>query len=416
MKPLESTCLSFVCMFLLSITAPVASPVGGSLSERISLENPSWSDDFRAAHENSADNFAFNENIDNTENFSPPDSFTQLENLPPPSDNSDPPSWPPLQPWTGEGWSYRRPITITNTAQALTNYQVLVTLDTASLISAGKMQPGGLDIRFVVDNSTIPHWVESGMNTASTKIWMRVPSIPVGSSTIYIYYGNPSATSAENGTATFIYFNDFELETTGTPPAGWTSGEYPTSAAVSEELPFTGLKSLRLVRKTGESGGIWIDLALPTGFEIFLKARANAARISRFGPAAWYGAFSGWPVRMPMFDYTFSPNREMTTRVDWGSPVHTGHSFTPGQWHRLNLRYTGERILLNMDEGTPFSIALPSRNFSGIALHMDWAGADPLFVDELVVRKYAEPEPLVEVGAEEADTMPPVSSVNPIEP
>ncbi|MGC9132733.1 MAG: hypothetical protein ACP5HJ_03840, partial [Candidatus Micrarchaeia archaeon] len=38
------------------------------------------------------------------------------------------------------GWSYRRPITISNTqnSNTLSDYQVLVTLDTASLISASK--------------------------------------------------------------------------------------------------------------------------------------------------------------------------------------------------------------------------------------------------------------------------------------
>ncbi|MEM5832485.1 MAG: hypothetical protein QXT38_04240, partial [Candidatus Aenigmatarchaeota archaeon] len=45
-------------------------------------------------------------------------------------------------------WMYRRPITISNSGSALTDYQVLVTLDTASLISSGKMRSDCGDIRF----------------------------------------------------------------------------------------------------------------------------------------------------------------------------------------------------------------------------------------------------------------------------
>jgi hypothetical protein len=102
---------------------------------------------------------------------------------------------------------YRKPITISNSAGALTDYQVLVTLDTASLITAGKMRSDCGDIRFTDSDGTtlLNYWLESGCNTASTRIWVKVPSIPASSTkTIYVYYGNPSATSASSVQNTFI--------------------------------------------------------------------------------------------------------------------------------------------------------------------------------------------------------------------
>jgi hypothetical protein len=54
------------------------------------------------------------------------------------------------------------------------------------------------DIRFTdSDGQTqLNYWIESGCNTSSTKIWVKVPSIPANSTkTIYVYYGNSSATS-----------------------------------------------------------------------------------------------------------------------------------------------------------------------------------------------------------------------------
>jgi len=111
------------------------------------------------------------------------------------------------------GWSYRIPITITEqSGNVLTDYQVLVTLDTASLISAGKMRSDCGDVRFTDSDGTtlLNYWLEGGCNSTNTKIWVKVPNIPANSSKIiYVYYGNPSATSASNGDATFDFFDDF---------------------------------------------------------------------------------------------------------------------------------------------------------------------------------------------------------------
>jgi hypothetical protein len=110
------------------------------------------------------------------------------------------------------GFKYRKPITITNSGSSdLTNYQISITLDTASLISAGKMRSDCDDIRFVDSDrvTNLNYWIESGCNTASTKIWVKVPSIPRGSKIIYVYYGKPDAVSESNGDATFDFFDDF---------------------------------------------------------------------------------------------------------------------------------------------------------------------------------------------------------------
>ena len=133
-------------------------------------------------------------------------------------------------------WGYRKPITIDNSrnANTLTDYQVLVTLDTRSLISQGKMRSDCGDIRFTdSDGSTLlSYWIESGCNSANTKIWVKVPNIPASSTkTIYVYYGNPSATSLSNGINTFLAF-DLRFEG---PFGGRTSGvSFHTCALLSD--------------------------------------------------------------------------------------------------------------------------------------------------------------------------------------
>jgi len=107
------------------------------------------------------------------------------------------------------GWRYRRPITIDNTQNSndLTDYQISVTVDTASLIQQGKMQADGDDIRFTDTDGTtlLPYWLEGPINDANTKIWVKVPSIPAqGTKVIYFYYGNPTASSESSIADTFI--------------------------------------------------------------------------------------------------------------------------------------------------------------------------------------------------------------------
>jgi hypothetical protein len=47
------------------------------------------------------------------------------------------------------GWLYNQPISITNpNLQNAVNYQMQLTINTQSLISAGQMSPSGNDIRF----------------------------------------------------------------------------------------------------------------------------------------------------------------------------------------------------------------------------------------------------------------------------
>jgi Domain of unknown function (DUF2341) len=109
-------------------------------------------------------------------------------------------------------WQYRTPITVTNLgATALTDYQVSITVNTQALVTAGKMQASGNDIRFTDANCTnLPYWIESGMNTTTTIIWIKVNSIPVGpAATVNMYYGNAVAGAATDGNSTFMLFDDF---------------------------------------------------------------------------------------------------------------------------------------------------------------------------------------------------------------
>jgi len=101
------------------------------------------------------------------------------------------------------GWSFRLPITVSSSSD-LFSYQVLVTIDTASLISAGKMRSDCGDIRFTQSDGTskLNYWIESGCNSGATRIWVKTDLIS-GNNLIYMYYGNEYATPESSLSTTF---------------------------------------------------------------------------------------------------------------------------------------------------------------------------------------------------------------------
>ncbi|RJP48718.1 MAG: DUF2341 domain-containing protein [Anaerolineaceae bacterium] len=117
------------------------------------------------------------------------------------------------------GWTYRKPIVITNTDVLLTNYQYFTEMNTAALVAAGKLRADCGDIRFTgADGTTIlPHTLDWGANSATTRLTVKVPSIPAGESTIYLYYGNPSVAhdNTTDGDLVWEWFDDRILWTGG---------------------------------------------------------------------------------------------------------------------------------------------------------------------------------------------------------
>ncbi|PIV52747.1 MAG: hypothetical protein COS17_07525, partial [Elusimicrobia bacterium CG02_land_8_20_14_3_00_37_13] len=77
------------------------------------------------------------------------------------------------------------------------------------------------DMRFTDDTSArneLPYWIEDGIYSTTTIVWVRVPYIPPNQD-IYIYmcYGNTSAVTSSNIGGTFIYGEDFD-----SGAEGWT--------------------------------------------------------------------------------------------------------------------------------------------------------------------------------------------------
>jgi hypothetical protein len=305
--------------------------------------------------------------------------------------------------------SYRIPVTIDNTQNSnnLTDYQICITLDTASLISAGKMRSDCGDIRFIDSDGVtmLNYWIESGINTTSTKIWVKIPFIPANSTkTIYLYYGNPDETSLSDGNKTFLLYNDFESGTlegwniyngggTGTGGVVLLDGRYQlrlyapnTLNRVQANKAFSSSNAgyaIEVLFKTGSTVGDGILVGFSDG-SLNVPSEDHPKNgylyaIARDGNAA--------DVIEKMYNNAFN---RLVSRLN---------SLSPNTYYRAAFAWFGNSLyaffnnqLVLTATDTTFS------SFSYIFLGVSYYDK---YFDWVAVRKYTFPEPTVSLGNEE---------------
>ncbi len=104
---------------------------------------------------------------------------------------------PPQAAWFDDNYAYRQRISFTHNADISSDRRVSVSLDTATLITASKMQSTCKDTRFTDINGKLLRYQLTGTcNNAATTYDVVFPIIVNGSNTGYVYYGNPAAGSA----------------------------------------------------------------------------------------------------------------------------------------------------------------------------------------------------------------------------
>ncbi len=102
-------------------------------------------------------------------------------------------------------WAKKGTITIFNPGEERTDYQVRLVIPQ----DVG-MQSDFDDLRLAdAWGNALPYWLET-YDAELAIVWVRVPRIPSGTTRLDMYYGNTTVSSASNGDATFVLFDDFE--------------------------------------------------------------------------------------------------------------------------------------------------------------------------------------------------------------
>ncbi|MEM0458957.1 MAG: DUF2341 domain-containing protein, partial [Thermofilaceae archaeon] len=303
------------------------------------------------------------------------------------------------------GWLYRKQHVINPASGAGSNYTVSITVNYgdgtdsgADVYLGGKCRSDFGDIRFTASDGVTPldYWMEKKVDGVYARFWVRIPndlsSSPV---TIYIYYGNPDATYAGNGTRVFLFFDDFE---TG-DLSRWT-GFLGNPSIVADEA---GNKVLQLrsgssvVKNIGHSDAclhfklrvLKVEYLSSTGTSSFhAHLRSQDSNLANSYSAYIYYSYTyGTTPRIYIYRYTSS-----------GSLLLAG---TAAGSYAFNATYSNyfcasgsalRALLLN----GPAVSATDSAFLSGsyIALRVSGVYVDDVYwVDDVFLRKYVEPEP-----------------------
>lgn len=295
-------------------------------------------------------------------------------------------------------WRYRAPVVLTNAGSSeLTDYQILVTLDTTSLIAVGKLREDAGDLRFTdSDGETqLPYWIESGVGTSLTRVWIRVPLVPIGETEIYMCYGNPSAESASDGEATFEFFDDFNdgvidsdkwnkygpvdsyfTESDGSLNynGGWPGSYYSVYPYSKNSFgrPFVYEYSFRI---TGSSASYW-------GLTVVKDPSYNSAFTCS---GKLYELHAG---------YLYYPG---------GYVGHSGWSVNTDYWLSWIVKKEGTDIYRSTDGGETWSyfVGTTESDLTPLQIAPLVSGDKSSMVDDVRVRKFASPEPTTSIGTEE---------------
>ncbi len=313
--------------------------------------------------------------------------------------------------WFNENFGYRQIVAITNAGSAQTDFQVAVTLDTATLITAGKMQSNCNDIRITDTNGRLlPYWIETGTtgaggkacNASTTQVWTKIPSIPTSGQTLYLYYGNPQASSYSDGNKVFEFFDDFSGSSIDS--SKWSQGTIGATSGTSFSQSggtLAGGNSNRYIQSVKAFTGDYAAQSRsytttdnPNGFSVvgFYGSSSNSFGILDHDNTSYYRNDSSW----------------INFALDG-----------TGQWSRNTTQVVGTTATYTRTgetSGSATATGITNSGISGEYLRLsprydDWAGDQNYSAtwDWVLVRKTATTAPSVAAPASEEKSPAPIA-------
>jgi len=310
--------------------------------------------------------------------------------------------------WWDNNWPYRRAITISGSHPE--NYQLKIILPFFDN-----------SIRFTENESgpLLPYWVENWTSDNMT-VWVRRYQANGTDNIIYVYYGNPNATSASNGDDTFIFFDDFSG--TSLDSSKWVTFSLgnPVYGAWGSATVSNGILQIRSGYCTG--GNYTMEQVVESKIKFQMPNIAVEARICNpnwggTGSAGYYRS-AGWGLRSRATDGTWSNygfwlhSDEGGHKLDHNSSADTTWTGSedkssvdkPNSW-AVRTVYVGSSVGWLRDYVLVYNNASDVPNTAeNLAFNTaNWNSIYPqgsLDVDWVRVRKYVSPEPTTSIKAE----------------
>lgn len=291
----------------------------------------------------------------------------------------------PMRPGCETGWPYRVPFEIVNASSSeLHDYQVPIQVDTSAPIRDSKLLTTADDLRFTTDMHEKPlaHTIEAGLGTTATTIWINVPTIPVGTSRMFMHYGNLQAGASSAGPTfvpdvianpSFEQIGGWTIEPASGTPAGFYFGDRSWSAEGEGSL--LADEEVTGNRTSSARSAISQPVVFPPGSSYVIRFDINIIAASNGGlDGANDGAFA----------------------ITLGNGIN--NLWVLGG-DRGNI--TGVRL---GEETVPFAAGSVPLTFELRVAPGSGAGYAKGYLDHLRVRKHVSPEPVIALVGDEEDT------------
>jgi hypothetical protein len=297
---------------------------------------------------------------------------------------------------TANNNSYAIKIDNTGNSNDLLGYAVSFKIDTQTLISNGWMRPDCGDIRFYnYTGAEQPYWIESGINTPQTEIWVNVSKIPGSSITpIIMKFGNLSLQSQSNGTRTFEVFDSFE------DTQGWNSSYF--RAAGSEWSNVYSRSSTQQYNLSyslkAQMTSTWDNMLLIHTFPGPIHNKS--ATVHFYDTATHNGAISDMRIGkgndFMRTQTTLNVNRYQYVDYYGGSYRTTKNlGLRSTGWHETTARFTDTNVSFYVDGSWAYTRNVNDYNRIIIAYAANWGYAITHYYDAFFTRPYNFPEPKI---------------------
>jgi len=297
------------------------------------------------------------------------------------------------------GWGYRKSHVINNTGDALSDYQVMFTVNRSSGADSGSTVYVGTkcnesydDIRFTnATGGLLDYWIEESDSSDAT-IWVEVDTIAAsGNTTIYLYYGNSGASAVSSGDDTFEFFDDFPGSSLDT--SKWDTLNSPTISISNSIITLSG-SGLR---------GLNSDSAYISKDQHVVRARARET--SGSGDAGFRVGTNPLKIELRASSGSFYNI--------WESAARSGSigSGTYNTYYTVETRPTTTSIESRISDGSWYRNGWSPAIDGKVAVHTYGATVQ---YDWVLVRKYAATEPTHGAwGSEESPTPTPTVTPTP---
>jgi len=324
--------------------------------------------------------------------------------------------------WWHSSYDYRKHVTVTNNMGSTlsSGYSVCLTMDTATLVSSGKMLPNGDDLRIVYwDGNSFTELDRDiiNMNTGSTQIWFKteIDISPDSTDDSYdMYYSSASAVNPlENKSNVYLWYDNFDradnpdvtTETAYNVKTG--GGTWSIESNVLKNVGSSGDPNKLIITGLGDVN-VAVDMLVKINVDSF-----NGGDASRMGLSSCMNELSsrGSGYCALLHDDTTSLDLLNDLR-SWGT--RGTYSWSLDTWYYMRFRVIDPANKLGQVKVWSVGAAEPSswtvdgnfgsgneRNYGEIG----FAGSrttDTTYFDDILVRYIASSEPSTSLGSEES--------------